>query len=461
MADRARRLAHPRFQHATFSFYNFIIYPAYRLAGATSAAPGAVRWMFFPLVAALLALIATIASRVSRLPPTGPLAVALFLASPTIGRALAAARPDSLTVPMTAAAALLMVMHLQQPHGERYARLSAFLIGCTFLFNQKAVLVALVLLWFYERQNAALGRSGAERFRDVAVLSLAIAAPVVLLGGLYFGIVGPPPDKNNLRLVLNVLSQVQFGEVWRALRIKIFTLLAWSTGPLVILAVWGGVRAMFHQKKFLAPQGASGSLIAVLGLVLAIQTIAMPLVVEHYFVPVYALLAIPAAWRLAGMKSPAMVGVALACVLLPQVVDRGQYRTRGGQTDRFAAYLRDLPADAPVLDTLSGFGAFRPIVSRSIYYRPAQYNNQFTEQENITRAIAKKCYAAIAQPEFLIDAPAHVQDLVKQTYERNEKIGGLTPIADDQPGFPLTPEKARDCLVRPRPAPLSTSGAVP
>lgn len=414
------------FFHTHPIIYNFLLYPLYAWKGPSAQLPGLVRLALFPLVLLLTWQVGWLAKKSYQSETAGWLAVIFFLSSPTVGRSVAEMRPDAVSVPLALAGVMAFLAYAQKRDAQtRLLYLSALFFGLGFLFTQKCLFIFLATLWMSERCHSRLQQlSAKDRIKRIAVFSLIAVAPIalylaipILLDQLIF--------QNFLLLTVNALPGPQSELLWQS-RLHLLKLVPAANIVLLALGLYACRQSRFWRERQMTRAQVGPHLFAAIALISVVFTFATPALVGHFFVLPFLFLSLVAAGWLARKTPKTAIAVLLLALVTANSIDyRNQYLKRDVQEEIFQYVLKEVPEDRPVLDMLSGFGAFRPIVGRYIYYRAGFWTTQhpmyIPHEIDVARAVVKREYGAVVDFHFLRRyAPASIVKAIEENYRPGE-----------------------------------------
>jgi len=102
------------------------------------------------------------------------------------------------------------------------------------------------------------------------------------------------------------------------------------------------------------------------------------------------------------------------------------------ETARFVRENVDL--EMPILDSLSGYGTFRPIIGKFIYYRPGTYDEAYyARQSNVVQhALKEQRYGAVIDSPLLDYAPEEIRRLIQDNYQSAPSVPDVLLLKKDK-----------------------------
>jgi len=422
------------FFHTHLPVYDLLLYPLYALLGPRMELPGLVRILFFPVVIVIVLLIGWLAKRVTGNSLAGWLAVALFLSSARIGRKLAEMRPDSIGLVLVFLA-LLLWFFSSRKDSERPGLfyLCGLVLGVSLLFSQKTFLLIIVMLFFLERaEGHVIQRSFGVRLRRMGVFILLLLAPfgsvILLLWG--FGLMDPA----NLQLFATSGLHHQITEP--LIRHKQGILISFFSANVVVIGTaFVGAFLLFFTKRGRSGRQRPGlfflGVYAVCG---TLQLILQPIIFNHLLLLPFIALSILSSWALMKLPPGRMLCLLVPAILLSNALDPHHYLSRDRQMETARFVRENVDLEMPILDSLSGYGTFRPIIGKFIYYRPGTYDEAYyARQSNVVQhALKEQRYGAVIDSPLLDYAPEEIRRLIQDNYQSAPSVPDVLLLKKDK-----------------------------
>lgn len=407
--------------HSHLPVFSFLLYPLYRLIGPDIALPMVVRLVFFPAQLLILWQLHTLGTRLTGRRLGGWLAMGFALTSPIVAESLSEVRGDTLVYPMTLGAVFCLWRMVREGEGQlRWFFLAGLLLGLSLLMTQKAVLVAAVIALGFERHLAeGLRLSFGKRLRAWVVFALLVVGPFVaalallaLTGKVDPAYVVALPDNGVRYAISEILTRYRFV-------LLLTTLIPAATiiGPALRTA---------RRTLRIKPSGSSPAQLvmwvcAVYALLAVVQLLLMTVMFMHIFIFPFLFFSLLAARFFVGRRPRTVLVVFVLGLLLTHVqVWNGElYRSRAAQVAQFEYLDKNVPRNEPVLDSLLGVGAFRPVVGRHLHYRSAFFAPTFYNEQDVVvaRALAKREYGAVVdQVMFRLYARPSIRKIIDLNY---------------------------------------------
>ena len=417
--------------HSHLPLYNLLLYPIYALFGPSAELPGIARLTLFPIVLLTIWQIGWIGYRVTGSKILGWLTVLFFLSPPSIGSCLAEMRPDSVGLPIALFSVMLYLKYTQQTStrpSKYYA--AGFVLGLSLLFSHKPILLVLVLLWLFEQYHyRILKQSFSTRMRRLVLFSALVVFPYAIAVSILCAIGWLNLD--NLRVVTATRMDMMITDLF--FWIKKTLLLVTPLFNLIVFAlgIIGSIRTKFWRG--IRSDGLNAGLVlsgtyAIVGL---LQLIALPVLIPHWFILPFIFLSALVAWQLKRASAAILVLVIAFAIIPPNLLHRDHFfENRTQQTQEFRSILNNIPPEVPVLDSMTGLGAFRFIVGRHMYYRPGFFGEEAYRQYNqiVARGLSKKEFGAVVTDELMFRAfPSQIQDLIEKNYRPSSYPDILLP----------------------------------
>lgn len=385
--------------HSHMPIFSFVLYPLYALFGPSLALPGAVRLVFFPLQCLLLWQVFWLGRRLLGSRVSGYAALGFFLAAPVVGKSLGEVRGDTLAYPL-ALAAVMCFSRFVDEYGARlrWFYLTGLLFGLSLIFTQKVIFLFLATALYYERFQARGLRWGFWlRLRRWWWFTLLFATPFATALGLLAatGVIEPDglailPD-NGLRFAQSKLLANY--------RLVLMAFVLVSSLPILLPAGRIALERQRGRYSLASADQMLWQLAATYAVTAALQLLLIPVLFMHLFVLPFLFFGLLAArfWRNRSRRTLTIV-LAISILLAHLQLATGEfYRSRRPLLRQMAFLAENVPPDRPVLDGLTGAGAFRPIVGRHLYYRPFFFSDVFFADQDraVIEALARKKYGAV------------------------------------------------------------------
>ena len=387
--------------HSHLPIFSFVLYPLYALFGPSISLPGIVRLVFFPMQLLLLWQIFCLARRLLDSRFSGYAAVGFFLAAPVVGKSICEVRGDTLVYPM-ALAAVACFSRFVDEYGSRlrWFYLSALLFGLSLLFTQKAIFLFLAIALYFERfQARGLRWNFWLRLRRWWWFALLVATPFAAAVGMLAATGVLPPNG------LSILSDngIRFAQsrLLTHYRLVLLSFVIVSTLPLLLPAARIALDRQRGRYSLASADQLVWQLAATYAVIAGVQLLLIPVLFMHLFVLPFLFFGLLAArfWRNRSRRA-LVIALAFSVFLAHLQLATGEFYQSRRSLLRQMKYLAEhVPPDRPVLDGLTGGGAFRPIVGRHLHYRPFFFSDAFFgEQEKaVIEALARKKYGAVIE----------------------------------------------------------------
>ncbi len=423
------------YRHSHLPVYNLLIYPVYAWFGPSVHLPGLVRLFLSPLVFLTLFLVGYLGYLLTRKSLGGVLAVLLLLSSPIVAASLVEMRPDTFAIPLTLGSIVLLLEYMKRrKDGGVLYYLPALFLGFALLFSLKGVLVtALVILFFERYHDRVLGLSLPSRLKRTLVFSILLCFPYLLV--IVFLVASGLLRSADLGILTTTGMMVSVAPLLlehKQALCKAFLLanavtIAWS-----LLAVWRCGRL-----PGTGPSGG-GFILAIAAGILTVQLAAQPLLMPHFLVFPFMCLSLLAARELVRRSSLSVGFWSLLALFTSHALDPGHPGgSRSVQIEAFRTVLSCTDEDTPVLDGISGFGTFRPIVGDHLFYRPGFYRDDFYHQKHllVARGLKDRTIGAVVEDRFVRAAPRRILGLIEENYEVSVNPMVLVPKNDRKTGL--------------------------
>jgi len=435
------------YRHSHLPVYNLLLYPAYAWFGPGVQLPGLVRLFLSPLVFLTLWMVGHLGTLLTRKRLGGILAVLLLLSSPTVAASLVEMRPDVFALPLTLGSLILLLEYLKRrKDGGPLLYAPAILLGFALPFSLKGILVIPLVIGFLEHYHfRVLGLPFSARLKRTLAFCTLVCFPYLaamallvagdLLGARDLSIL----TTSGMRVSVTPLTQAYKQNLWKAF------LLANA-----VTIVWSGLGVWRSRRRRGTGLNAGGLFFAAAAGILALQLAAQPVLMPHFLVFPFLCVSLLAAREIVRNGPLNMVFWSVLALFTSQVLDLIPSRgSRSLQTEAFRTVLAHTNEDTPVLDGISGFGTFRPILGDHLYYRPGFYRDDFyfDKHQVVAKGLKERTIGAVVDDPFIRASSGRILGLIAENYSVSENPLILLP----RKGLPTGPEPRE-------PAPRSDGG---
>mgnify|MGYP001325889062 CR=1 FL=1 len=399
--------------HTHLPVYNLILYPIYHINGPNAALPGLVRLFLFPVVLLVLFEVYLLGAAVTRQRLGGWLTMILFLAQPSITKSLAEMRPDTLTTPLVLGAVLLLWRYLNQSRRHNLYLVSV-LFSLSLLFTQKAVFIILISAWAIERYHfRTLQLPAGERIKRMTMFGVLSLLPFTL--AIAWLLWAKWVDRQTLMIILSSGYHYMDLAVWRPYRAYRLMVMGGSMAPVLLLAFSAIKNMNLRQQPFNFLM--SGCVIMAL-----VQLLIMKMFYDHMLILPSIFISLCAAWLLVRYPHRLIALLIVAAALTTNLVDRVCYSTREMQIASFSFIIKNIPDDQPVLDIMSGYSTFHPIVGKFLDHRPMLFKSpeHAEHTREVIKMVGQKKYGAVVVEPLSAKLPPGLLQLIERNYYPSE-----------------------------------------
>ena len=405
--------------HPHLITYNLLLAPIYALCGPTPELLGWIRVFLFPLVLLPVWQIGWIGRRLGGA-RAGWLAAVLFLSSPITGYSLAEMRPDTVALPLVLGALMCGLAYLERSEpSPRLFYAAALLLGLNFLFTQKFVFLAFVLMWRLETHHARVWQwAPARRWRSALAFGALTLLPLPLVIAGY-GLAGWLNWDDFLLLIGSATQYVPVN--WQSQKVKLLTAAGYalSDGVPLLLGLWGLATIAFSRGAMARARSSVPWIAGVVLIVSALEILGLPVLFFHLLVLPQVMLSLLAVQTVVSRRAGLIAALALLQLIYAHLVNRDVFHTRQQQVETFRYVLEHVPPDRPVLDFFSGYSAFRPIVGRLLYFRPLYEGGDISAPQlrAVVRGLATRRIGLVVKDVLFRFLPPALRDLILANYE--------------------------------------------
>ena len=418
--------------HTHLPMYNFILYPVFAWFGPRADLPGIVRVVFLPVVLLTVWQVWWLGRRVGRSSGAAWLTTTLFLASPWVGNSLVEMRPDVFGAAFMLGATMCFVVYAESG-GERpfFMYLSGLACGLSFAIVTKTILVMLAIAGLFEVFNFHAARlPSARRWARMTVFGVLTVAPFgfafvalqmagLLKSGAMLSVFLFPQN------ILNTEFLVPYSR-------RTVELVGLSTLPVFVVGAVDAIGVRFWRWRDIDAQNAPAKLVATIAPLATAQLLLVTWVAPHFFLPLvafFAMLAARRSWTAVSWAYPIIVVAATLC--LGQFNTRDFYKGRSEQVATVQTLMSAVPADKPILDAWTGFGAFHALLGNYLYFRPSVRDDPKNSYVSlVAQTLRRRGFGAVVYDARDPTTAVGIESLIRKNYVASERPTVFFPKED-------------------------------
>ena len=224
----------------------------------------------------------------------------------------------------------------------------------------------------------------------------------------------------------NALQGIPAALNW-SFKFRILGQYALTAGLVLFFGLWGLGRLVVRRDAWRAMRQPGALLVGLFLLVSGAQTLTMSLLFHHLLVLPHLFVSVLAARVLRQRAALLAAAVVLLQIVVPQAIDRALLTPRGEQMAAFRFVQERVPSNAPVLDSYRGYGAFRPIVGRLIYFRPPHVGGElmWEKSKQVVRLVAAERFGAVIKDASFDFYPESLRRLILQHYAPSPRFADV------------------------------------